>query len=107
MVVFLRCRKNPSSMKDSKEIISLFVSPQGNDGWSGRLSSPNKAGTDGHFASINRARVAVRGFKTKGELSRAVRVVLRGGSYELRAPLVFSPADSGSPAPPDDWNRVT
>ena len=36
----------------------FFVSPQGNDDWSGRLAEPNK--DDGPFATVARAQQAVR-----------------------------------------------
>jgi len=38
----------------------FYISPAGNDGWSGRLAEPNAARSDGPFATIARARDAVR-----------------------------------------------
>jgi hypothetical protein len=38
----------------------LYVSPDGNDAWSGTLAAPNAARTDGPFASLERARDGVR-----------------------------------------------
>ena len=37
----------------------FHVSPQGNDAWSGRFPEPNAGGTDGPFASLERARDVV------------------------------------------------
>jgi hypothetical protein len=85
----------------------FFVSPLGNDRWSGLLAEPNTEGTDGPFATIGRAQKAARKFKKKGQMSAPVRVVLRGGFYSLKEPLTFTPEDSGSPAPKGEWNRVT
>ncbi|MHC4503812.1 MAG: hypothetical protein ACYTFI_10935, partial [Planctomycetota bacterium] len=34
---------------------SLYVSPEGNDGWSGRTPAPNKARTNGPFRTLARA----------------------------------------------------
>ncbi len=82
----------------------LFVSPKGNDHWSGRKASPNKAGDDGPFATIEAAQKAVRKLKRKGELTEPVRVIIRGGVYALKKPLRFGPEDSGSPAPTGGWN---
>ncbi|HRR67609.1 MAG TPA: hypothetical protein P5063_08195, partial [Methanomassiliicoccales archaeon] len=42
--------------------VEVFVSPQGNDRWSGRLAAPNRSRTDGPFATLERARDAVRPF---------------------------------------------
>ena len=39
---------------------TVYVSPTGNDSWSGTLSAPNKAGTDGPVASLERARDVAR-----------------------------------------------
>ena len=39
---------------------AFFVSTKGNDSWSGRLAAPNAAGTDGPFASLEKARDAMR-----------------------------------------------
>lgn len=72
----------------------LFVSPSGNDRWSGRLAEPNAAGADGPFATLTRARDAVRQRKLNGELAGPVTVWLRGGRYPLTAPLTFTPEDS-------------
>ena len=43
----------------------FFVSPKGNDHWSGTLAAPNATSTDGPFATINRAKRAVRELKAK------------------------------------------
>ena len=71
----------------------FFVATAGNDSWSGRLEAPNAAGTDGPFATVDRARRAVRDLKTKG---KGVTVLVRGGTYTLAGPIVFEPPDSGA-----------
>jgi hypothetical protein len=38
----------------------FFVAPKGNDAWSGKSPAPNADGTDGPFATLARARAAVR-----------------------------------------------
>lgn len=79
----------------------FFVSPQGNDHWSGKLAAPNEAGTDGPFATVERAQQAVRELRQKEpQRDRPVVVTLRGGRYFLRAPLRFTPADSGTESSP-------
>jgi hypothetical protein len=74
---------------------TLFVSPEGNDAWSGTLERPNATHTDGPFATPARAQEAVRALKAKG-LAAPVTVLLRGGTYFLPETLVFTPADSGT-----------
>ena len=69
----------------------FFVSPRGNDNWSGKLAEPG--GNDGPFANLSRARDAVRSF-LKAE-KRTIRVAVRGGTYYLDSPLEFGPEDSG------------
>jgi len=74
----------------------VYVSPDGNDAWSGTLPSPNAAGTDGPLASLQRARDVVRPLKR----DRPVRVVVRRGTYYLPETLVLGPQDSGTEACP-------
>jgi len=77
----------------------LFVSPAGRDTWSGRSSSPVTGGKDGPFASLARAkRAAAQARRAKPH--RAVTVVVRAGTYALRKPLTFTPADSGTAQQP-------
>ena len=72
----------------------IFVSPQGNDAWSGTLLEPNAARTDGPLATPAAARDAVRKLRTDGVLKGRMTVQLRGGTYYLSEPLVFTPEDS-------------
>lgn len=74
----------------------FFVSPEGNDSWSGMLDHPNRAQTDGPFRTAFRARDAIRQLKTSGPLARPVTVCFRGGVYQLHGALVFTPHDSGT-----------
>ena len=57
----------------------FFVSPKGKDTWSGKLAEPGK--NDGPFATVARAREAVRAMLKTQKEPRRVRVVLRGGTY--------------------------
>lgn len=60
---------------------TFYVSPNGNDRWSGRLSQPSPDGRDGPFATPARALAAAKG-------SGPATVRLHGGTYRLTAPLV-------------------
>ncbi len=72
----------------------VFVSTVGSDAWSGKLDKPNAARTDGPFATLERARAAVRMLKQQPH-SGPIVVSVRGGTYFLSSPIVFEPEDSG------------
>ena len=78
----------------------LYLSPAGDDAWSGTLPEPNGDRTDGPFATLARARAAVATARVAEAAPRPCTVLLRGGVYTLEEPLVFTPADSGSAAAP-------
>ena len=74
--------------------IELYVSPSGNDRWSGRLAEPTVGNDDGPLATITRARDLIREMKRSGSLTGAVTVWLRDGRYPLRAPIAFTEEDA-------------
>lgn len=79
----------------------FYVSPDGNDAWSGKLPEPASGRKDGPFATLERAQRAVRELRRASPgLGRPVVVAMRGGVYELAGPVVFAPEDSGSPDSP-------
>ena len=78
--------------------LELYVSPQGNDQWSGRFSEPR--GQDGPLASIPAAQRKVRQAKAAGALPQGATVFVREGVYELAQPVSFGPDDSGTPKHP-------
>ena len=81
--------------------MNLYVSPNGNDSWSGRLASPNRTRTDGPFATLERARDAIRALKKQGGLPEGgVTVWLRGGTYTQLTPFELTAEDSGTPQSP-------
>lgn len=72
----------------------FYVSPEGNDSWSGELEKPNQEKTDGPFATISRAKDAVR--KIKNIVSEPIYVILREGRYFLDETLIFDQKDNGT-----------
>jgi len=96
--------QTPSTMIEAGPMTSdssadvFFVAKNGNDAWSGTLSAPNATETDGPFATLKRARDAIRRLKTRRGLKRMVAVLVRGGTYYLNEPLVIEPRDSGTEA---------
>ncbi len=64
-----------------------YVSPDGNDAWSGRLRAPNAARTDGPFRTLKKA---------AGEVQPGATCFLRKGTYRE----TLKPARSGEPGKP-------
>lgn len=71
----------------------LFVSPDGDDEWSGERPEPTDDNADGPFATIQQAQRAVRERKENAD-PLPDTVWLRGGRYTLEEPLIFGPEDS-------------
>ncbi len=79
----------------------FYVSLNGNDRWSGTRADPAADRADGPFATLDRAREAVRELKRRDPgRHRAVVVMIRGGTYYLRRPVTFGPGDAGTPQAP-------
>ncbi len=85
----------PAGQDTAPAPVAIYVADNGNDAWSGRLAKPNAASTDGPFASITQAQKAARKLRRAGKGPAPVTVYIRG-VHRLKAPLVFTPADSGS-----------
>ena len=86
----LSCSMNPT--------VTFFVSPNGNDAWSGRQARANSAQTEGPFATLERARQAIRSHQDK-----RCRVEIESGVYSLRQGLVLDSLDSGTAQHPVVW----
>lgn len=72
---------------------TLYVSPNGNDQWSGSYADTTK--NDGPLATLDAARLKVRQLKAAHH-EDTFEVQIRGGIYKLRETVVFGPEDSGS-----------
>lgn len=92
-LLLLLCRSD--MIRGAEPRADFYVACNGSDTWSGTLPAPNAGQTDGPFATIARARDAVRGLKAHG-LTQSVSVVVRGGTYFLAKPIRFGPEDSGT-----------
>jgi hypothetical protein len=75
-----------------KPAVRFFVAPDGRDDNPGTPSEP--------FASLERARDAIRELTKQGLPDGGVAVVIRGGIYPVRRPLRLGPEDSGTPQAP-------
>ena len=89
---------------------TFYVATNGNDSWSGTLATPNGSKTDGPFASLARAQVAVEG-ALKQDYEGPITVMVRNGTYYLPlsptnpGTLNFTSADSGSAGSPVTWQN--
>ncbi len=83
---------------------TYFVSPLGDDSWSGEIPDPTPDRTDGPFASLQRARDALRDLKsTPTGLAGPAMVLIRAGVYSLEKTLVLTEEDSGTRECPITW----
>ncbi|ANC92961.1 hypothetical protein A6A40_14385 [Azospirillum humicireducens] len=67
----------------------FYVAKNGNDSWSGKLAAPNADGTDGPFASLQKAQSAMRADPTIDT------TYVRGGDYYPNNPIWLDGQDSG------------
>lgn len=84
----------------SEAAVELYVAPNGNDAWSGRRAAPAKGGSDGPFATLERARDALRLLRSRGKAAGPATVWVRGGLYERSAGFVLEAQDGGAPGAP-------
>lgn len=87
--------------------MDLYVSPEGNDLWSGQLARPNAERTDGPIASLAGARDAIRRLKLQGLLTGPVRVIVTDGTYALTEPFILTSQDSGTEKCPISYEAAT
>ncbi len=74
---------------------NFYVTPNGDDGHAGTKSEP--------FATLLRARDAVRKLKEAGPLATPVTVFVSGGNYHFTASLELNAQDSGTQSAPIIW----
>ena len=78
---------------------NFYVSSTGDDAFNG--TSPSTA-----FATLERAKQAVRLAKESNQNISSVNVFIKGGDYQLNAPLVFEPVDSGTETMPVTYQAM-
>ncbi len=80
---------------------SLYVATNGNDAWSGTMAAPNSAGTDGPFATLQRAQSAADEMESfQPSRDTPVGIEIEGGTYILQSTFLLTPSDSGTQAAP-------
>jgi parallel beta-helix repeat protein len=78
------------------------VATTGDDAWSGTFAEPNTDRTDGPFATLERARDAIRAARKAG-LAEPVTVLVHGGDYSLAKTFTLSKEDAGTAEAPVVW----
>ena len=101
----MKARVRPNSVQvGQRGEATLFVTTVGNDDWSGKAPAVNAQQTDGPFATLTRARDAVRELKAQqGGLKEPVTIMVRGGKYFLNETLELTESDSGTLECPVTW----
>ncbi len=85
---------DPIIIDANKCELQFFVSPYGNDAWTGKKSIYN--GKDGPFATISKAKNTIRNLIQLHQYPKnGVAVNIIGGDYSLEKSIVFEEADSG------------
>ncbi|WNC72826.1 right-handed parallel beta-helix repeat-containing protein [Thalassotalea psychrophila] len=88
-----------NSLLISTNQADYYVATNGNDAWSGTTAAPDNKQSDGPFASLAKARDAVRTLKksriNQRQPSKNITVLIRGGLYQLDETVVFGVEDSG------------
>ncbi len=77
--------------------LSLYVAADGRDTWSGRKAAPNAARTDGPFATLERARDAIRKLRAAGKAPKGgVTVWIGAGTYARESTFTLEAKDGGT-----------
>ncbi|WP_207461437.1 carbohydrate-binding domain-containing protein [Azospirillum sp. SYSU D00513] len=78
----------PGPAAETPAAPAFYVAANGNDRWSGKLAAPNADGTDGPFATLERARDAMR-------TSDIDTTYVREGTYHRTGTLELTALDNG------------
>lgn len=79
--------------------MDLYVSPRGDDRWTGRRAEADAQAADGPVATLAAARDRLRAADARA----GATIHLRGGAYHLDASLMLDATDSGSADAPVTW----
>ncbi len=86
--------------------IRIYVSPEGDDAWTGRLEAANHDRSDGPVRSVEQAQRLARAFVRRTFEPATIRVMLREGTYHLERELTVTDGDFGDPERFDWHTRV-
>ncbi len=105
LLLFLAACASPHAPKGPG--MAFYVSPEGNDHWSGLRAAPDSGGVEGPFRTPERAREAVHALRASGKWpGGGVIVYLAEGTYELTKTLHLTASESGTKDAPLLWRPV-
>ncbi len=73
---------------------TFFLSPEGNDRWSGRFSAPTRTRRNGPWLSLTGARDNLRALRLAGKVTGRVTFLVQDGTYGLNETVEFTQEDS-------------
>jgi len=76
--------------------LDLYVSPHGDDSWSGRAAVHRRAGADGPVATLERARDLATELRATGKVPRGVTIWLEGGVYVRQSTFILDGRHAGT-----------
>ncbi len=83
---------------------TFYVSPSGNDKWTGKLKIANKNRTDGPFKTMVGARDAMRKLRKLGQMDpKGATIIVKAGTYTLTESFVLDLQDNGTAEGPIVW----
>lgn len=100
MSVEVVIRKPAPTPERGEAGLTVYVSTQGRDDWTGSLPSPAGDRTDGPVATIERARQILCDRRGSAHSSSPSAVIFRGGVYRLENTFCLTGRDSGSQQSP-------
>ena len=87
---------------------TFYVAASGNDAWTGTRPRPNHARTDGPFATLDRARDAIRKGRASGGLpTGGVTVDVEAGTWRMERSFALTVEDSGTAQSPITYRAKT
>ncbi|MFZ5517578.1 MAG: right-handed parallel beta-helix repeat-containing protein [Candidatus Zhuqueibacterota bacterium] len=78
----------------NEKTITLYISPFGNDAWSGALDRPNETNSDGPLATFHQASERIRELK-KAESASSIVIRVRAGLYPFAETLRLDSLNAG------------
>ena len=84
---------------------TFYISTEGNDDWSGRLSNINSAGSDGPFRTFERALQQIATLRSNKSFHDSITIQVKEGTYRLKQSVRMNQQHSGTTAHPTIWKN--
>ncbi|MBN2512131.1 MAG: hypothetical protein JXB18_04240, partial [Sedimentisphaerales bacterium] len=87
--------------------VTVYVSPNGNDAWSGMYDKPNLDKSNGPLATLTAARDVIRRLQAGEPNETPVRIIVGDGIYAMTQTLELTALDSGQSQNPVVYQAAT